>query len=115
MRNDGDTAYFTPVYYYEGNPLISISDVYELFHGLLDSGEQLSVEFKNNPMTDFLTVESVHERYATLYSVANSGDKVRTTIPYYDVLSYQVLVEGAGGRLREWQKTYKVPELGTRI
>lgn len=112
---DNDIAYFEPVYYYENEPLFSIKDVKNLFTKLKEKGSPLNIEFKNNPMVEFMDIEGVYERFAVLYTHSNSGDVARYTIPYYDVLSYDVMIEGFDGRLKLWGRTFRVPELGMRI
>lgn len=114
-NTDNDIAYFEPTYYYEDEPLFSFGDVKNLFIKLLKKGSPLNVEFKNNPMVEFMDIEGVYDRFAVLYTTSEGGEKTRYTIPYYDVISYDVMIEGFDGRLKLWGRTFRVPELGMKI
>lgn len=114
-NNDSDVVYFEPVYYYENEPMFSIKDVKNLFLKLLDKRNSLNIEFKNNPMVEFMELDSVYERFAILHTTSESGEKTRYTIPFYDVLSYEVMIEGEDGRLKLWGTTFRVPERGMKI
>lgn len=113
--NDSDVVYFEPVYYYNNEPLFSIKDVKRLFLKLQKKGKSLNIEFKNNPMVEFMDLDAVYDRFAVLHTTSESGEKTRYTIPFYDVLSYEVMVEGEDGRLKLWGTTFRVPERGMKI
>lgn len=113
MANLGTTAYYQPVTFYGDDIIASKPSVKKLFYTLKEHNEELIVTFRNDPMVYSAFVEKPFDDFVLLKTkriVDGEVIYIHSTIPYSDVLSREVKIEGRGGKLEAWEKRVPVPE-----
>lgn len=113
MANLGTTAYYQPVTFYGDDIIASKPSVKKLFSTLKEHNEELIVTFRNDPMVYSAFVEKPFDDFVLLKTkriVDGEVIYIHSTIPYSDVLSREVKIEGRGGKLEAWEKRVPVPE-----
>lgn len=113
LNNMGKIETFQPMYYYEGEPLLSKHLVKHMFDKIKAANDTLIVEFKNDPLSSKLKVDKTFENFVLMKKrIVMEGNDQYTpvTISYSDVISQEVHISGKGGKLKPWIMSVPVPE-----
>lgn len=113
LANLGTTAYYQPVTFYGNDIIASKPSVKQLFKTIKDNNEELVVTFRNDPMVYSAFVDKPFDDFVLLKTkriVDGEELYIHNTIPYSDVLSREVKIEGREGKLEAWEKRVPVPE-----
>lgn len=113
LANLGTTAYYQPVTFYGNDIIASKPSVKRLFNIMKDNNEEIIVTFRNDPMVYSAFVDKPFDDFVLLKTkriVDGEVIYIRNTIPYSDVLSREVKIEGRKGKLEAWERRVPVPE-----
>lgn len=113
MSNLGTTAYYQPVRYYDDEVIASKPAVKKMFDRIKDNRDKVIITFRNDPMAYGAYVEKTYRDFVLMKTrriVEGEEVFIHSTVPYSDVLSRDVKIEGKGGKLESWGRKIPVPE-----